>query len=367
MTDPRVIPASTPSRPRRRRGGVFWPLVLIGVGVVLLLNNLRITDWDAWDIVVRAWPILIIATGLDLALERSGFFTPILLLAVGVAALLSTTEVWQWDMLALAARYWPVLLVAIGLDIGLTKPTSTASLLGVVPAILCIGALAWFLGGIGVGGMLSETRPISQPLPDVSSASVHIGPALGSLRVTALREEGALIAGAVALAEGQTVEESLTSSAGVATYVLSGGGSFGQPHSIVRGDNWHWDLMLTPDLPLDLSTEMVTGNTRLDLSGLEVESFDSDNVFGQAHVVLPSEGTLKGSISMVAGEVVVVVPTGMGVRLDAGHLIGAVDVPADFIRDGDSYESPNYASAGSRADIRVEQVVGHIQVRYELG
>ena len=55
-------------RKRNRRGGLIGPLILIGLGVVFLLNNLGILDWSIWEILLRLWPVLLVAAGLDLIL-----------------------------------------------------------------------------------------------------------------------------------------------------------------------------------------------------------------------------------------------------------------------------------------------------------
>ncbi|MBC7250601.1 MAG: hypothetical protein H5T62_09990 [Anaerolineae bacterium] len=57
-------------RSRRRPPSVFWPLMLIGVGVVLLLANLGYLPWQAWSVLWRLWPLLLVALGIDLLIGR---------------------------------------------------------------------------------------------------------------------------------------------------------------------------------------------------------------------------------------------------------------------------------------------------------
>ena len=52
-----------PERPVRH-GGLVGPAILIGLGVVFLLNNLGMLDWGIWNILLRLWPLLLIAIGL---------------------------------------------------------------------------------------------------------------------------------------------------------------------------------------------------------------------------------------------------------------------------------------------------------------
>ena len=42
---------------------LFWPIILIGVGVILLLNNLGVIMGSPWEVIWRLWPVLLIALG----------------------------------------------------------------------------------------------------------------------------------------------------------------------------------------------------------------------------------------------------------------------------------------------------------------
>lgn len=73
---------------RRRRGRSFFgPVVLIGLGVVFLLHNFGLGDWDAWTLIQRFWPILFVAAGLDVWYGRRSVLNALLLMAVTVVIL----------------------------------------------------------------------------------------------------------------------------------------------------------------------------------------------------------------------------------------------------------------------------------------
>ena len=58
-----------PRRPRLRRPGsaFVWPLLLIAAGIVLLLQNFGMLDWDALK---QWWPVGLIAAGLLMLIPR---------------------------------------------------------------------------------------------------------------------------------------------------------------------------------------------------------------------------------------------------------------------------------------------------------
>jgi hypothetical protein len=57
-----------PIESRHRRRGFTFPVVLIVVGVLLLLNYLDVLPWDMWESMWRFWPVVLILIGVDLVL-----------------------------------------------------------------------------------------------------------------------------------------------------------------------------------------------------------------------------------------------------------------------------------------------------------
>ena len=52
---------------QHRRGvRLFWPIILIGVGSILLLSNLEVIKGNPWNIILQLWPVLLIALGLEI-------------------------------------------------------------------------------------------------------------------------------------------------------------------------------------------------------------------------------------------------------------------------------------------------------------
>jgi len=52
----------------RRAGPIFWPLLLIAVGVLFLLSNLDLLPFSPWQL-WQLWPLILVVIGLDILLE----------------------------------------------------------------------------------------------------------------------------------------------------------------------------------------------------------------------------------------------------------------------------------------------------------
>ena len=56
---------------QRRGVRLFWPIILIGVGSILLLSNLGVITGNPWTIILQLWPVLLIAGGLRREADRA--------------------------------------------------------------------------------------------------------------------------------------------------------------------------------------------------------------------------------------------------------------------------------------------------------
>ena len=66
-----------------RRPGLFWPLILIGLGALLLLQNLGYLPAGLWAALAQLWPVVFILLGLDLLVGRRSSAGAAAVLVVG--------------------------------------------------------------------------------------------------------------------------------------------------------------------------------------------------------------------------------------------------------------------------------------------
>src|SRR3972149_730312 len=123
--------------PSPYRPNLFWPIVLIGAGVIFLLNNTGVITGNPWPVILNLWPVLLIVAGLDILLGRQSSAGP-----------------------------------AIGAILGLL-------LVGGVLGVLTAGPNLPGLNLTFAGGEL-KTQHVESPLGDVRSARVSIDFTSGS-------------------------------------------------------------------------------------------------------------------------------------------------------------------------------------------
>ena len=346
----------------RYRGSLVWPLILIGLGIIFLLNNLGLMTGDIWDTALRLWPLILIAIGLDGFIRRGGLVGSSLIIAVGIVFLLSnygylTVNVWE-----VVVRLWPLLLIAIGFDIFIGRRSIWASLVGLV-VILAIFAGALWAFGVGFGrGQTVAGQQISQPVGSASHASIKIEPGAASLRLGSLDSAENLLAGSIQTNKGQSVVKDFSQNGNDVSLTLrTTGANF---YYLPTGPSqWNWDLGLNPEIPMNLAVNLGAGNANMDLNSLKIDTLNVDMGVGNASLILPTSGQYTARVNGAIGQLVIEVPQGLGIQIKSDTGIANVNMPADFQEQNGYYTSPNYASSENRVDMSLDMAIGSVTVR----
>ncbi|MDE3077929.1 MAG: hypothetical protein KGJ86_21100, partial [Chloroflexota bacterium] len=87
--DPARFDRRYQKRIRRHRRSVFWPLILIAVGSIFLLQNFGLLSWDIWSQLWRLWPLLLVVVGIELIFRDAlpGAFGSVVAVVLIVAVL----------------------------------------------------------------------------------------------------------------------------------------------------------------------------------------------------------------------------------------------------------------------------------------
>ena len=298
------------TQPRRRRGSLIGPLVLIGLGIVFLLNNLGVVDWDVWQIVFRLWPILLIAAGLDLVVGRRS--------AVGTIV---------------------VLLVILGLAF----------------------AGVWLFSGALSGE--PRTEHVVQSAEGAERAEIEIGGSVGRLTVGPLAESGTLVRGTLDLASGEQLGREFRIEAGTAYFSLQSQGEWRIPGFHWWSEDREWELDLARGIPLRLTVNAGVGETRLELAELTATGVTVNTGVGRTWITLPGHGRYVAHVRAGVGEVEVIFPAGLAGRIVVSSGIGDIDVIGDFHVEDGVYVSPGFESAENRVELDVSGGIGRIVIK----
>jgi hypothetical protein len=360
MTDQEVRPRPEvqPDRViRRRHFSIFWPVLLISVGVFLFLNNIGVVQGSGWDLVLRLWPLLLIVGGLDGLFRREGLVGAVVLIGLGVVFLLGTLGYLGLSAWEVILRFWPVFLVALGLDILIGHKRPWAPVIGAVVGLLLVAGIAFLI--VSAPAITNvRTEPVNFALNNVTQSNGRINMAVGRLEVGSG-------AAATALADGQMrlgVLGNVRSSGSGGNFNLDADSS--SYVSFGPNDSDRWTIQLNPMVQYNLNVNMGVGEEIVDLSALKAQNIDLNMAVGRIEVRLPTETSVSGTVKGAVGETVVYVPRNatVSIHLDSG--LTGVNYPPEYSKVDKELSSPSQAAGAPSVTLTVAQALGSISIRY---
>jgi len=312
--------------------------------------------------------------------NRRWLYGGVFLIALGAVLLAGQGDAVDGDVIAQAARLWPVLVIALG--IGLLLRRTRFGLAG--------GMIAAAVPGLVLGGML-----VAAPV-----ALAEVGPACNDVQPTSFASRAGSFDGAasvdlrlrcgdVTVTTGSGSGWSLEAGNGSGTAAvvdatadrLSVASSFAErPFGFVRGSDV-WRLTLPVSNRMDLAATVEAGRGRFDLAGAElgtvelivnageanadlatatVERLTAHVNGGAAWLRLPADD-FTADLTVNAGALRICAPGDLGLRVRSEGTLTATTYNG-LVHGDTAWESPGYATAIHHADVTISANVASVDV-----
>jgi hypothetical protein len=325
MSDVRE-PLENAHRPRRRPPSLFWPLVLVGAGVILLLSNLGYLPWQSWNLLWRLWPLLLVALGVDLLIGRRSM----------VGAIVSGL----------------LILLLIGSVVAIVFFAQN------IPALVeMTGPVEW------------RTEHVEYPLEGVERASVTIDWTSAPGYLSALRDSPNLIEGDIAYRGQLLFDVDVHGDRAIVNLDSHFSGPWFGPFDFGSWAEERWDVQLSPRVPLDLILDAGSGRCDFDLTDLQVTDLYLDVGSGSIDLILPADSTFDARIDGGSGSFDIILPESVGARvvLDSGSGSFHPDERFRLVEgkrhDDGVWETDNFRTAEHSILMEIDQGSGSIHIR----
>jgi hypothetical protein len=346
------------------RHSIFWPLFFIIIGILWLLSTINVISNDVWDLFLRLWPLIFVLGGIDSIFRGSHYVGAMVGIGIGSVLTLSNLGylVLSWQMFF---SLWPVLLIAFGLDIIIGRRSAWGAVIGILLGIVLILSVVWLVVSAPWVGQVNQFDALSQTLNGANKATVELANTVGAMRVGSGASTGNLIDAQLRHFSNETTTP--------ADYVVQGGRGYYEikthgyamyPAPAITSGNPDWDVKLSSKIPLELDSNLVVGDQRLDMSELKIDNLNAESVMGRMEVTLPQQGFKQGRISLVMGQVVVYVPRGANVHIIADTVLVPVSFPAGFERNGKDIVSTG-SNSGQPMQLDISDVIGVVSIQYK--
>jgi cell wall-active antibiotic response 4TMS protein YvqF len=304
-------------RPRR---GVFWPLLLIALGLIFLLQNFGFISGVSWLALASLWPLLLVLIGLDIAFAR------------------------RWPLPTLVVE---VAVIAAGLALVAYSPNLS-------PGIFVFG------NGNGPG-----ENDVTVARGDATQLSLTLnGGATRSYHVSG---------GATQLVEAHSANADLRvrNSGTTRADVRLDQTSSGFFHPVNDGDV---QIRIASDVPTSLTVNVGAGEFDVDLSDVRVTAATVNVGASSMRLVLPKpNGDVAIRMNGGASNIAIVVPGGIEARIaTTGGLLslrsdntrlGSGGGTGGCVACGSSVETSGYSAAQSRVTLTISAGASSIVVR----
>ncbi len=296
--------------------------------------------------------------------RRRSIIGPLILITLGILLLLANLGVLPFTFWEVAARFWPLILVLIGVEIIVGRQSASSAIIILVLWIaLVVGAIGLAYAGGGLPGAGARiTDPLSQPLGDIKSATVDLNIGISRTAVASLGADSTdLLQGSFTHAAGSQVVKAFNVVGSDGRLALKEEGSSA---IFFGGGNSRLDIGLNPQIPIALRVNSGVGRVSLDLAGLNIFSLAVDGGVGSIDIAAPKSGVSTMRVNGGLGSITITIPQGVAARIRVGSGLGGVRVDdSRFPKFGDVYQSADFSSAANRINLEVDGGVGSINIR----
>lgn len=262
-------------------------------------------------------------------------------------------------VLYLVGRFWPLLLIVLGCELLLGRRRKGLGLL--VGGLLAAGALAVLaLTGTAQLSPTSAVLALDEPRGQLSGARLLLETGGSELALRSMAEPGANLLSGTFEGVGAELDRERSEEQGVATISLE-----------ARAARWmrladqpaRWDVLLAPDLPLDLTIDAGGSTFVIDAERLRLSSLRLEAGASQGTLIAPASGPSRITVEAGAAVLTLVIPEGAAARITPELRASKLSASDRFTLEGESYVTPGWAAAGELLEITIEGGAASIELR----
>lgn len=354
---------TTQKRPAyHKRHSIFFPLLLVCLGLVLLLHTMNILPNSAWGTIAVYWPVLFIAGALDSIYRGDGYVGAVIWGGLGVFLLLNNLGMMPNASWTVLFRWWPVLLIAAGLDLIIGRHSIWSAIIGLVLGVALLAGIVWLSMGTASAHQI-ETYDMQYALGEAETIHANISATAGELTIKGGAEPGNAAEVAISKSANEQIRDEYYVQDDRGYFDLDNEGLF-VLYPAFQGASAKsvWDVSFNEDVPLVLDSQLIAGDQRFNLNELSVKRFDVKTIFGRTTIVMPRKETFDGNAEVIFGELLVFVPEDAAVCIYADTGITSVDLPDGYIRKDDLILSPNADTNEDCMELNLNQAIGGLRI-----
>jgi len=349
---------SQPKQSKPYRRSFFFPLLLVFAGILFLLNNFGVLRGDLWETIRIYWPVILIVLGLDSLFRKEGLVGPIFLMGLGVLIIFYNLGYLQINIWQALLILWPIMLIAVGVDMIFGRRSLLWSMIGMVLIIvLLVGAFLLFSSRTQelTGGRVESVFELSE----VNELEINVSKSIGSISVEGARQVGAEEEIVIA-SSSNTIQEVDHSGDQAEITIVDDGNPYYPGKST---NDWQWLITIPANIPSMLNVNSGLGTTHLNLGNTLVNDLNAEFGIGSNELYIHLDDQFAGKLEGGVGLIIINIPPKLPVRINTDTALVLVDVPGNYRKTESGYVSSNFRSDADYAELFIDLGIGVLVIR----
>jgi len=287
---------------------------------------------------------------------------PIILIGLGVIFLLNNFGVLPWDIWTNLWKFWPVIIILIGIEFIVGQSISFRSLAIVVLLIFIIPIVITF-NPITRNPLSTDKLNVSEPLGSLTKAKIVIDMPATNLDIKAIESN-----------TYKLIEGKVTYSKAVNKPTISREDTFGQeilkisqvmpaglPFISTLQNNT--ELQVSRQIPLEIQINTGASRESIELKGLRINYLEINSQASDLNINFDSKYSAKVKLNAKASTITVKIPKDLEARIKINSKVKNLSIDSRFINSNNEYKTSKYDKAIVKLDLQIDAVASSISIK----
>lgn len=304
--------------------------------------------------------------------KHGHIYTGFVIMTIGILLMLGNMGIISWSILGGFSRIWPLILVAVGLNMFFNNHVAIKILTftGLIAALIIAGVAYpknddWnikFDMDRLADGTSNDKNAVSKEYPmeqGISSAELNLKIPAGSITIRGL-EDNLLNA----RYPGTDVKETIDTMDGGSRKVFNISSDKLTIGSNTSSNKWDYSYELNNGIPWDVSIETGATDADLDFRDTVLKNLELNSGAGDIEIKIGKvDRKAIVAADVKASDFSISIPKEVGYKAVIRGAIKDVTINGnDYVKDGDVYTSVNYNTAAQKVDMNLDVAVGDITI-----
>jgi hypothetical protein len=286
---------------------------------------------------------------------------PIILIILGGIFLLNNFDILPWSIWTNLWKFWPVLLVLIGIEFLIGQSISLKTTL-ILLALIFIIPIIFAINPFTKNPFATDKLNISEPLGSLTKAKILIDLPTTNLSIKQTEESTKLIEGQISFskaAEKPKIEKD--ESFGQMIFKISQPSASGLP--IISSLRNETEIYLTEQIPLEILIKTGASKEKIDLSKLRIDYLEIESQASDLNITFGDLYSSRAKIKTKASNLRIKIPQKLATRIAIDSKVKNLSIGSRFEKKNGDYKTKDFDKAFTRLDIRIESVAGSIEIK----